>query len=163
MASTYTPIATTTLGSAQATITFNSLGSYTDLILVANYGLSSSGTAYFYTNGNSGTSNFSTTILAGDGSSARSGRTSSSSIGRINYYANSPTTISGNYILNFQNYGNSTTYKTVLARSNNAATGTEATVTLVSSTSAITSITLDNSGGNYLAGSTFTLYGIQAA
>ena len=33
--STYTPIATTTLGSAQADVTFSSIsGSYTDLVLI---------------------------------------------------------------------------------------------------------------------------------
>jgi hypothetical protein len=39
--STYTPIATTTLGSAQADVTFNSFSGYTDLVLVANVQLAS--------------------------------------------------------------------------------------------------------------------------
>ena len=34
--STYTPIATTTLGSSQATVTFSSFTGYTDVILVAS-------------------------------------------------------------------------------------------------------------------------------
>ena len=37
MATTYTPIATTTLGSGQTSVTFSSIsGTYTDLILIAS-------------------------------------------------------------------------------------------------------------------------------
>jgi hypothetical protein len=72
------------------------------------------------------------------------------------------TNFNHNSIINIQNYSNSTTYKTVLARSNNAATGTDATVALWRSTSAITSIDYYLNSGSWATGSTFTLYGIKA-
>ena len=45
MAITYEPIATTTLGSATASVTFSSLGSYTDIVLVCSVQSASSGDA----------------------------------------------------------------------------------------------------------------------
>jgi hypothetical protein len=65
------------------------------------------------------------------------------------------------------NYSNSTTYKTVLGRSNRASSDTAADVGLWRSTSAITRIDLAMGGSfptnNFASGSTFTLYGIAAA
>jgi hypothetical protein len=65
-------------------------------------------------------------------------------------------------ILNFQNYSNSTTYKSVLTRVNNSGF-TMAWVNLWRSTAAITSITIYPYSGTFSSGSTFTLYGISAA
>ena len=73
-------------------------------------------------------------------------------------------TFSYSAIINIQNYSNTTTYKTILGRANNAVTGVTETVGLWRSTSAITSMTLLQSYGSDLfkTGSTFTLYGIKA-
>ena len=62
--STYTPIATTTLSSAQSSVTFSSLGSYTDIILVyAGTGTSTDTQGIrFQVNGDTGT-NYSNTTL----------------------------------------------------------------------------------------------------
>jgi hypothetical protein len=59
------------------------------------------------------------------------------------------------------NYSNSTTYKTILGRSNAATSGTSAAVGLWRSTSAINSIEIGTV--SFTAGSTFSLYGIAAA
>jgi hypothetical protein len=64
------------------------------------------------------------------------------------------------------NYSNTTTYKTALNRSNQAAGGVDATVGLWRSTAAIDTIRFyanTNGSQNFLTGSTFTLYGIAAA
>jgi hypothetical protein len=62
------------------------------------------------------------------------------------------------------NYSNTTTYKTVLLRSNNASAITVATVGLWRSTSAINTIKIYADGAAvFSVGSTFTLYGIKAA
>ena len=164
MPSTYTPIATTTLGSAQATVDFNSIsGSYTDLVLVMN--VKGSTTNYCQLRFNSDTgSNYSRTVLAGTGTSAVSLRsTSSARIDIDSYASNSSTDFNKNIIVQIQNYSNATTYKTLLSRANNASDGVDAIVGLWRSTSAITSINLALNTGTYAIGSTFTLYGIKAA
>lgn len=166
MASTYTPIATTTLGSDQASVTFSSIPStYTDLILVTNEKQSGARVSAIQLNSDTGT-NYSWTELYGTGSAAGSSR--SSSTARIYYGYNAgysdSTNFDANAIIHIMNYANSTTYKTVLIRANNATNGTDATVGLWRSTAAINTIYLymDNLS-NYKAGSTFTLYGIKAA
>ena len=162
--STYTPIATTTLGSATASYTFSSIPStYTDLVLVFN-GSASSGTPLvtLQFNGDTAT-NYSDTTLSGNGTSATSGR--DSSVAQIYASgADSLTTGISQLIVNLQNYSNTTTYKTIITRSGNAANGTSAVVGLWRSTAAINSIKVFNhTATNFAVGSTFTLYGIQAA
>jgi hypothetical protein len=158
--STYTPIATTTLGSAAASYTFSSIPStYTDLVLIGSIKYTVSGDYSKLTfNGDTAT-NYSSTYLIGNGSAASSGRTTSQASINVAYDANNETFTD---IFNVQNYANSTTYKTVLNRHSVAGTRAEALVGLWRSTSAITSLTLTANTG-YAAGSTFTLYGIAAA
>jgi hypothetical protein len=163
---TYTQIATNTLGSAASSVTFSSIpGTYTDLVLVANVGCSSaSQRAGWRVNSDTG-SNYSRTILVGTGSSTASDRESNATAAYGIFDATNgvPTTLTGNFITQFQNYSNATTYKTALTRYNDAGGGTGVSVQLWRSTSAITSITFVLSGGNWIANSTFSLYGIAAA
>ena len=162
--STMTPIATTTLGSANSTITFSSISaSYTDLVLVIN-AFATSSTDYIQIRINSDTgTNYSNTAVYGDGTSALSSRVSNQTFGYLSWTQN----IAANgriVIASFQNYSNTTTYKTWLNRSSDAAYGTDAIVGLWRSTSAITTLEIKRtSGGNFNSGSTFTLYGIKAA
>ena len=165
MAITYEPIATTTLGSDTSSVTFSSIsGSYTDLVLVCS--IQQSGTDDFGIrfNGDTG-SNYSRTNLHGSGTVAGSARSSNTSQITISYYGYPPSAAStfGTEIINIQNYSNTTTYKTVVARANNAGTGTDATVGLWRSTSAITEVLVRINAGNLKTGSTFTLYGIKSA
>jgi hypothetical protein len=66
-------------------------------------------------------------------------------------------------IHNFMNYSNTTTYKTILSRSNNSAIGTDAVVGLWRSTAAINTIKILPANNAFEVGSSFTLYGIKAA
>lgn len=160
--STYTPIATTTLGSAQVSYTFSSIPQgYTDLVLVYS-GSSASANQSLDVRLNSDTgSNYSYTVLYGSGSAAQSFRSSNSSYGRVGNFG----TGIGNIIAQFQNYSNTTTNKTWLSRSNDAGVDVIAFANLWRNTAAITSIQVGNIGGglNIAVGSTFTLYGIKAA
>ena len=162
--STYTPIATTTLGSAAASYTFSSIPStYTDLVLIMNYGVDSANRlAAIRFNGDTST-NYSNTQIYGNGSSAGSQRTSSVAQIYITSSDYVPQTLTANTILHINNYSNATTYKTSLNRYNSAGNETAAVVGLWRSTSAINSITILATAGNFLTGSTFTLYGIAAA
>ena len=156
MAKTYEPIGTTTTAGV-ASITFNSLSGYTDLILVC-IGYESAGAyAICRLNGDSG-SNYSRTALRGDGSTATSARAANETAWFIDLAADPNTSI-----LQFMNYSNSTTYKTMLARFNDHTNVVAAQVNLWRNTAAITSIRIRTSAGNLKAGSTFTLYGIAAA
>ena len=162
--STYTPIATTTLGSAQSSYTFTSIPqTYTDLVLISSAKVTSG--TYDLTcrlNGDTG-ANYSWTNLLGNGSGAGSTRYSGYTYAQLDNWGYIDTTIFNVNIANFMNYANSTTYKTILARASNAGTGTDANVDLWRDTSAITSIQVLSNGGTFTAGCTFTLYGIAAA
>ena len=167
MTATYEKIATTTLGSAAADVTFSSIsGAYTDLVLVMNLGASNlTGSVSVQANSDTG-ANYSGVILKGSGTAATS-----------NYYNNHTSYIpmwltcpdsnlTSNIIMNIMNYSNTTTYKTMLARGNRASAsntpGTEAGVGQWRNTAAITSLKIFVSG-NIITGSTFTLYGILKA
>lgn len=162
--STYTPIYSTTLSSAQSSVTLNSFSGYTDLILVGSL-LGSAGGYYprIRINGDTG-STYSYTYMTGNGSTATSGRapnvSSSAYItGNAQLDASTPMVIE----THINNYSNSTTYKTLLTRASQAGTGVDAAVTLWRNTAAITSLEINANGGNFNVGSTFTLYGITAA
>lgn len=165
MPKTYEPIATNTLGSAQATVTFSAItGTYTDLVLIFTPA-ATTGNPDINLQFNSDTgSNYSVTSLSGNGTSATSTRASSQTAIKINQTATLDGSLNNsNYLVNINNYSNATTFKTVLTRSNRAGSGTDASVGLYRSTSAITSIDVKTSSSTFLAGSTFTLYGIKAA
>jgi len=68
-----------------------------------------------------------------------------------------------NSITHFADYSNTTTHKCIISRANNSSVQTDLLVGLWRSTSAITSIAIYSSSGNFDTGSTFTLYGITAA
>ena len=163
MALTYEPIATTTLGSATATVTFSSISStYTDLILIC-YGGIGGNEFGFQVNGDTGT-NYSYTTLAGNGTAASSTRnTNYNGIGLGGLSSSSAPAI-----VSIQNYSNTTTNKTILVRGEQTRSGVSsviANVGLWRNTNAITSIVIKDIAGsnNISSGSTFTLYGIKSA
>ena len=160
--STYVPIATYTLPSATSSYTFSSIPStYTDLVLVINGQTSTTNDVGVQLNSDTG-SNYSDTVMYGTGSSALSARLTSTTMMYLDH--NGWTTSQSIGIYNFMNYANTTTYKTMVGRTNNAANrGTEALVGLWRSTSAINSIKVMTSAGNLDTGMTLTLYGIKAA
>lgn len=165
MASTYVPIQTYTLGSAQSSVTFNSFSGYTDVRLVMSARTDTGNNvdyAVVKLNGDTG-ANYSRTELYGDGSSAASSRAANFLIGIASTAQGGNTDIKTMDTMDFMNYSNTTTYKTVLYRETSASQLTLAGVGLYRSTSAITSITLTGYYGTWQAGSTFTLYGIKAA
>jgi hypothetical protein len=165
---TYEPIATNTLGSAAATVTFSTIsGAYTDLVLVTNLKTTTTSQEVTVKINNDTGSNYSLTNLRGDGSTAASLRRSSQTVGNISKEISPNTAFEFVSVSTFMNYSNATTYKTWLSRNNRAsasnAPGTEALVGLWRSTSAITELVIGLTGGNFDTGSTFTLYGIKAA
>ena len=168
MPQTYTPIASTTLTTAAASYTFSSIPTtYTDLVLVINSAIVTTGYTIRMQVGNSSVdtgTNYSTTALYGTGTAAGSNRESNQTNASINWNGY-PTTTSGASItiVNLLNYSNTSTNKIFLTRANNAATGTDAIVSLWRSTSAINVIKIFPISDNFAAGTTLTLYGILKA
>jgi hypothetical protein len=160
MPTTYEPIATTTLGSAQSSVTFSSIsGTYTDLVLIVSGTVSTANNPSLQFNSDTG-SNYSWTYLSGNGSSAASGRSSNTTSILTGGFG---TSTIANAIYQIQNYSNTTTNKTVINRHNRSDDSVTAWVGLWRNTAAITSLVLGAGGGNWNTGSTFTLYGIKAA
>lgn len=161
--STYEPIASQTLGSAAASVTFSSIPQgYTDLRIVMNPSVTTGTDNICLRFNGDTTSNYSRTTLGGDGSTAQSARNSSVTFYRIDFYGYL-STVPSFVSVDVMNYNNSTTFKTAISRVSNAGNGTSATVCLWRKTpEAINSVTLfTEASTNFAAGSTFTLYGIQ--
>lgn len=160
---TYTSIATETLGSVAASVTFSSIsGAYTDLVLICNAKNTAAQNYEIWVRFNSDSgSNYSQTFAQNYANSTQTGRNSSITEirpGKTN------TTSFDTTIINVQNYSNSTTYKTTLNRYNNAEFVTGMSIGLWRNTNAITSIqVICETGANFAIGSNFTLYGIAAA
>jgi len=161
---TYEPIATHTIPTATSSYTFSSItATYTDLVLVVNAATCSNDIdMYIQVNSDTG-SNYSWTRVVGTGAATASSRASSSTLGyRVGNMSGSNVG-QNNAIVQFQNYSNTTTYKTIIARGNNAANLVEAFSGLWRNANAISSIKINTQSGNFSVGSTFTLYGIKAA
>ena len=170
MAATYEPIATTTLGTANNTVTFSSIASsWTDLviILVSRTTAVGSGGQNMFIRLNGDTSTiYSNTSLTGNGSTTSSARNTNNNGCEI------PTalaTSSGIWSLNkidIFSYAGST-FKTLLtesSRDENGSGTTRRVVSLYRSTTAVSSVSLVADGGDTFAvGTIATLYGIKAA
>lgn len=167
---TYVSLLKTTVSTATPSITLSLSGitGYTDLVLIANMGLSGASQTLMITFNNDTGSNYSFTELYGTGSTAGSSRLSNQTSIYSGIQVAPSTSLDNNFIMNIQNYSNTTTYKTTISRENSVTAGsypgTNAVVGLWRSTSAISSISITPSNGvNLITGSTFSLYGIAAA
>jgi hypothetical protein len=167
---TYTKIGSQTLGSAAASVTFSSIPQgYTDLIIVVGSAtFSANSSFYMQYNSDTGT-NYSSTRLTGSGSAASSSRTTSANGAQIGAADGQSSSVMQTCIVQLQNYSNTTTYKTALARWNRSDAEVAATVSLWRNANAITSIQLyggfanGTKNSNMQTGTTVTLYGVKAA
>ena len=171
MAKTYTPIATNTISSPTAGITFSSIPqTYTDLVLVVSANgsrASLGGDIRCQLNSDTGT-NYSYTLLQGIGSSVWNERASDQTYANLANNIGIPGSV--NYtptIMNFMSYSNTNANKTILTRHSGFVSGNvQARITLWRSNAAISTIYLWNEAGgtnNFNPGTTFTLYGILKA
>lgn len=165
---TYTPIATTEIGS-NSTITFSSIpGTYTDLRLVISGGIANDYWDMRWRYNDDSNSNYSQSSMYGDGSTATGSKTTNallihSGVGIRSNSLNAAT------IVDIMNYSNTSAYKSCLVRHSNAGFGGASTcIGTWRSTAAITSIYIyagASNGGiaHMYAGTHATLYGIAAA
>lgn len=161
---TWTPLANITLTSSQTTVTFSSISTaYKDLRLVY-YGNSDG----YYGNApgmrfNGDSSNaYPTVLMTGDGSSTYSS-TSNFSWVNINDASYISPTLKMLCTIDIFDYSATDKHKTVLSRANTTQ-GVNANAGRWPSTAAINSISLGIgfSSTNFVAGSTFALYGVSA-
>lgn len=167
--STYTPIATTTLGSATNTVSFDSIsGSYTDLIIIASIRMDNVGSGNQNTlirfNDDSG-ANYNYMYILGDGSTVSSSRGPNATSLLVSSVGNDSANRYSTEIWQFNNYSNTTTHKSAIMRhSVPFGNQVQAWAGLWRSTSAITKVSIiASSSAEFAADSTFTLYGIAAA
>ena len=165
MATTYDKIATTTLGSTSATITFSSIAaSWTDLRLVLT-GIGGDNQSIIF-NGDT-TSVYSSTRLEANGTTVGSNVDSANANIYLNYNYTASSTIPALYEVDIFSYAGST-FKTILTSSSldkNGSGSVNKYVGLWRSTAAITSLTLRAEFGTatFAVGTTATLYGILKA
>lgn len=166
MPATYEKIQSTTLSSGASSITFSSIAaSWTDIRLVFT-GTSSVDFSNLFCQLNSDTgTNYSLTRLSGDGSTAASAQQTNQTRINIANQSTLRTSIPKFYTMDLFSYAGST-FKTMLctgSEDENGAGTVVRTVNLWRSTSAVTTIYLFPSSGNFAAGTTATLYGILKA
>ena len=167
MPSTYTPIASVVLSAtaSQEYVDFTSIPqTYTDIIIVCN-GYVVTSTSYWGFQFNSDiNTNYSTSVSRGNGSTvttvgyANSLMIYASNGNPINTVANADSMIA-----QVMNYTNTSVFKTMLIRDNNAGIEINMAAGLWRSTSAINAIRIYTPTRNRGAGSTLSLYGIKAA
>ena len=167
MPATYEPIATTTLGSAAASIDFTSISSaYTDLKIILTTTSSVNGADLYMRFNSDSATNYSITYLRGNGTSAATSRLSSQTqMTLTSGVVGLSSTIPQFYSIDIFSYTDSA-FKTALTNTNgdrNGTGGVSDVVSLWRSTSAITSVNLLPSGGNFNANTSATLYGILKA
>jgi hypothetical protein len=150
---TYTPLATVTLGTTAASVTFSSIpATYRDLIVVFEGSTTSDAFGFMRFNGDSGGNYSYVRMNSSPGSDSASG-SSSSLIAEIR----SPR---GNVITQIMDYSATDKHKTLLARSNEPGI-TIATASRWGNTAAITSVQMFV-GSSFTSGSNFALYGVIA-
>lgn len=159
---TYTPLANVTLGSNTATITFSSISqSYRDLILIGQV-KHDAGSSPIYGRMNSTTGIYNGTQMNGDGSSASSdfysNATNFQPTGGNNFMG---TGVNAVFKMDFIDYSVTNKQKTMLFRGDRSDYATFASAHRFATTSAISSIYLF-CNSQFVAGSTFALYGVSA-
>lgn len=160
MATALVALATTTLASASATITFSSIsGAYRDLLLEVTYQPSAASNQMTLKLNGDSTASYVQAIMAGNGSTTQGGGTTGTDFSPV-IMAAVPATNWVVYTANIMDYAQTDKQKAVTIRSSHAgevgALGGRWT-----NTAAVTSITLTGAP-NLNAGTIATLYGVTA-
>jgi hypothetical protein len=156
---TYKALATVTLGTSAASVTFSSIpATYRDLVMVLNCKVVS-GDRFprGVLNADTG-SNYQRVALQSDGLSvfSNTGTDAFLTLGNAN------TTFAYNSVTHFMDYSATDKHKTVICRSGVTGLQIRAITNRWANTDAITSIKVELDGSSYDTGSTFSLYGIAS-
>lgn len=169
MPATYEPIETKILGSNTATVTFSSIPStYNDLVLVFQAASSNqNGNAIRLRLNGSSAAEYSATFIDGTGTSIVSAQTGVISQLDLGWRTGVDSSTWNNvYVINFLDYKTSARFKTILWTCGGYSTAVDMASGLWRNTAPITSISFNigqPASADFLAGCIFTLYGIKAA
>ena len=157
MANAMVALATTTLGSSAATITFGSIpATYRDLVIYLT-GTSGAGqNMSIYLNGDTTASNYPSVYAGGDGGTASSG-TLNNYIGGV-YGSNLSTNV-----INIFDYAQTDKHKTLLSRLSVSTNAASMIACRWANTAAVTSIQLALPATTFSTGTVVSLYGIVSA
>ena len=157
--STYVALATTTLGATASSVTFGSIPtSYRDLVLVINIAATMNAGSVLTLNSDTSIANYSRVVAFGTGSSTGSNTYSGTGPARdVGAFRSNATNI-----MQFMDSSATDKHKTILTRASNTSDEVAMLASRYASSSAITSIEIAPDSGSFTAGSTFSLYGIEA-
>lgn len=162
---TNTPLQSILLTSSTPTITFSNIDqNYTDLVLVVSAKVDTGLDIWIRCNDDSG-ANYGYVTLTGNGTTPTSSRSANVAQGLLADWDGVPKPTFGHVLIfTLNNYSNTTTYKTSLARSNRGDSGVDIVTSTWRNTAAITSLTLraSNASRTFDAGTTVDLYGIKS-
>lgn len=170
---TYAQMATVTLSTPVSSVTFSSIpNSYTDLILVNQYMTSSNGGLFLQYNGDADKVYSIVNLISSQNTTPSTYATADQNYIWADTYLQGTGTITTDRpmtVSHIMNYANTSTWKTTLLRSSDVRTndptfGTVyAGVATFRRAAAIDTINILAGGGNFVIGSTFSLYGIVVA
>ena len=154
---TYTALATTTLSSATASVTFGSIPStYRDLIIVVQGTTTLNNEIPILSiNGDTTSANYNRVVMYGDGTSTGSAASSTRSMAS---FGTSPAM----WIGQLMDYSATDKHKTLLYRNDKSNEIVVAGAFRWANTAAVTSVTIEATSNTFTAGSTFSLFGIEA-
>lgn len=162
MPSALVPLANITLGSATASVTFSSIvGTYRDLMLVAQVGHTVASSLRLRANSDSG-ANYSYVSMIGTGTSTASGGGGGITYYPLTEYGIQATTPIVTSITHLMDYSATDKHKSLITRHSESGYQVSALACRWASTSAITSLVIFPGSSTFVAGSTFALYGVSA-
>jgi hypothetical protein len=161
MPATYDTIASTSIASATSTVTFNSLGSYTDLIIQGSWRFDTLGDDIYLRFNNDSSTNYYYQQSVGEGANAVA-NDSSSGYTAMRIVNNALSTEDFAFEINIGNYRTTSHNKPALSRwAGNNSMGHF--YGFWNSTAAITSIEIRKMSGNFAAGTDFKVIGVLKA
>ena len=151
----YVALATVTLSSATSSVTFGSIpATFKDLVVIVSGTQAAISASIIAFNGNTTASNYSRVWMLGDGSGTAS---NASSADRLIFNLGST---QSSAIVQIMDYSATDKHKTYLSRSNAPGNYLYALAGRFANTSAITSVSFTGDPSSFVAGTTFSLYGI---
>lgn len=165
MARTYDSIATTTLSSPAAGITFSNISqAYTDLILVIKPKLTSGFAQIQFTlNGDTGSNYSIMRFISGTSGNTSADNPAPVAFGQLTWGGYLNTSFNQSTICFINSYSNTNHWKSVVTRANNPTVGTGILTNTWRNNAAITSIYFYSDALAFDTGTMASLYGIKAA